>query len=141
MPKCVATPSRKGMKLKTLPVSEKLKILDQMEAGASMQMVCEEFDIKKSTFCDIKKAKEKLHQFASCHDDPNSDGSSGPVSDLATKRIRSLKFSDRVQNSIFGNFTRAFMNLGLALLVSNRSLSSKVKFMIPLSQCHVGHRQ
>lgn len=50
MCKSVAVPNRKGLKLKTLTVSEKFKILDCIDSGASMQMVCEEIGIKRSTF-------------------------------------------------------------------------------------------
>lgn len=40
VPKCnVVLPSRKGLKLKTVPVSEKLKILDRIESGASTHIV------------------------------------------------------------------------------------------------------
>ena len=48
----------------TLAISEKLKILERIKNGVSMPIVCEEFSIKKSTFYDIKKAKEKICRFA-----------------------------------------------------------------------------
>ena len=51
MPKTPAMPSgRKGMKLKTLPIREKVKILDRIDSGASMQMVSKEFQKKCSKF-------------------------------------------------------------------------------------------
>ena len=90
MPKTVQAPSRKGMKLKTLPVSEKLKILDRIESGASMHMVCEEFDIKKSTFYDIRKAKDKLRSFSLAREDPENKSGSGS----STRRIRAIKYSE-----------------------------------------------
>ncbi|KAG0717344.1 putative inorganic phosphate cotransporter [Chionoecetes opilio] len=43
--------SRKGMKLKSLSLQEKVKVLARMDAGASMRAICAEFDIKSSTFC------------------------------------------------------------------------------------------
>ncbi|KAG0711888.1 hypothetical protein GWK47_019634 [Chionoecetes opilio] len=42
--------SRKGMKLKSLSLQEKVKVLARMDAGASMRAICAEFDIKSSTF-------------------------------------------------------------------------------------------
>lgn len=52
-------------------------------------MVCEEFGIKESTFCEICKAKDKLCSFPLICDDPNSsqDGS-------ASKRMRKMKYSE-----------------------------------------------
>ena len=51
--------SSKGMKLKTLPITEKLKVIDRIESRLSMHVVCEEFGIKKSTYYDFKKNKKK----------------------------------------------------------------------------------
>ncbi|KAG0694545.1 hypothetical protein GWK47_027191 [Chionoecetes opilio] len=42
--------SRKGMKLKSLSLQEKVKVLAGMDAGASMRAICAEFDIKSSRF-------------------------------------------------------------------------------------------
>ncbi|KAG0730350.1 putative OPA3-like protein CG13603 [Chionoecetes opilio] len=42
--------SRKGMKLKSLSLQERVKVLARMDAGASMCAICAEFDIKSSTF-------------------------------------------------------------------------------------------
>ena len=72
MPKAVSVPSRKGQKIKAVSISEKLKILDRIYSGVSMPIVCEEFGIKKSTFYDIKKAKDKLRSFALSREDSQS---------------------------------------------------------------------
>ena len=65
--------TRKGMKLRTLPISEKVKILDRIDKEASMQMVCEEFGIKHSTFYDIKKARDKIKSFSLNMKDPGNN--------------------------------------------------------------------
>ena len=59
----VSASSRKGIKLKTLSITEKLKAIDRIESGASMHMVCEEFGIKKTTYYDLKKSKEKIRAY------------------------------------------------------------------------------
>ena len=51
--------SSKGMKLKTLPITEKLKVIDRTESRLSMHVVCEEFGIKKSTYYDFKNKNKK----------------------------------------------------------------------------------
>ena len=51
---------RKGMKLKSLSLQDKLKVLARIDAGASMRSVCAEFDIKSSTFYDIKNVYPHL---------------------------------------------------------------------------------
>ena len=56
--------SRKGMKLKTLSIPEKMKVLDAMDAGVGMRHVCDQFGIKSSTFYDIKKARDKIKKRA-----------------------------------------------------------------------------
>ena len=50
-------------------------------------MVCEEFQIKKSTFYDIKKAKEKIRKFALSREE-------GWEKSKPTKRIKSLKYDE-----------------------------------------------
>lgn len=82
-----ARASRKGMKLKTLSINDKRKLLDRVDAGASMRMMCEEFDIKTSTFYDIKKNKEKIRRHSLTLDDPGS-------STKQKKRIRAVKHVD-----------------------------------------------
>ena len=85
MPK--ASTSRKGEKHRTLAISEKLKILERIENGVSMPVVCEEFSIKKSTFYDIKKAKEKIRRFALSREE-------GWEKKKPTKRIKGLKYDE-----------------------------------------------
>ena len=84
--KSVARPSRLGWKLKTLPVSEKLKILDDIEAGCSMLIAFERYGIKKSTFYDIRRDKQKIRDFASAR---GVQPGKTPI-----KRIRTLKHED-----------------------------------------------
>ena len=85
MPK--ASTSCKGEKHRTLAISEKLKILERIENGVSMPVVCEEFSIKKSTFYDIKKAKEKIRRFALSREE-------GWEKKQPTKRIKGLKYNE-----------------------------------------------
>lgn len=54
--------TRKGMKLKYLSLEDKLKVLERVDSGATMQMVCVEFGVKPSTFYDIKKNRDKIRQ-------------------------------------------------------------------------------
>lgn len=53
---------KKGMKLKTLSLEDKLRVLDQVDACTSVQMVYAEFDLKTSTSCDIKKNRDRIQQ-------------------------------------------------------------------------------
>ena len=86
MPKVVQ--SRKGLKLKNLPVSEKLKLLDDVDAGHSMLVLCEKYDIKKRTFYDIRRDKAKLRSYAAAR-----DGDDGKKKNLV-KRIKALKYEE-----------------------------------------------
>ncbi|XP_063848225.1 uncharacterized protein LOC135093183 isoform X3 [Scylla paramamosain] len=54
--------TRKGIKLKYLSLEDKLKVLERVDSGATMQMVCVEFGVKPSTFYDIKKNRDKIRQ-------------------------------------------------------------------------------
>ena len=79
--------SRRGIKLKTLTIPEKMKVLDAIDAGVGMRHVCERFDIKPSTFYDIKKAREKIRKRASELEDAGG-------SKHVPKRIKLAKYSD-----------------------------------------------
>ena len=46
---------RNCMKLKSLMIPEKVKVLDAIDAGVGVRQVCKRFGIKSSTFYDIKK--------------------------------------------------------------------------------------
>lgn len=50
------------MKLKYLSLEDKLKVLERVDSGATMQTVCIEFGVKPSTFYDIKKNRDKIRQ-------------------------------------------------------------------------------
>lgn len=52
-------------KHKTLLLKEKCKILNCLDEGKTIRQVAEQFNIPKSTICDIKKNKEKIRQFVS----------------------------------------------------------------------------
>ena len=86
--KAFARPYRKGMKLKTLSISDKLKVLDDIEAGVSMHIVCERYGIKKSTFYDIRRDKAKIRGFADARED-GPDSKKNPV-----RRIKGLRYED-----------------------------------------------
>ena len=75
------------MKLKTLSIPEKMKVLDAMDAGVGMRHVCEQFGIKSSTFYDIKKARDKIKKRASELEDAGG-------SKKVPKRIKSAKYAD-----------------------------------------------
>ncbi|XP_061435539.1 uncharacterized protein LOC133360736 isoform X8 [Lethenteron reissneri] len=79
--------SRKGLKYKSLSLRDKSKVLDRIDAGVPMRMVCEEFDIKSSTFYDIKKGREKIRKHALTLEDPSG-------SKRVQKRIKATKFVD-----------------------------------------------
>ena len=79
--------SRKGMKLKSLSIPEKVKVLDAIDAGVGMRQVCERFDIKPSTFYDIKKAREKIKKRAAELEDAGG-------SKRVPKRVKLAKYSD-----------------------------------------------
>ena len=81
--KSVAKHSRLGSKLKTITVEEKLKILNDIDAGLSMPIVCERYGIKKSTFYDIRRDKQKIRDFA--------EARGGKAS---VKKIKTLKLAD-----------------------------------------------
>ena len=80
--KSVAKQSRLGSKVKTISIEEKLKILDDIDAGLSMPIVCECYAIKKSTFYDIRRDKQKIRDFAAAR---------GKAS---VKRMKTLKHGD-----------------------------------------------
>ncbi|KAG7161901.1 Tigger transposable element-derived protein 7-like 46, partial [Homarus americanus] len=44
----------------TLSVNQKLELIRKLVAGASVSRVCDEYDVKKQTVSDIRKAKDKL---------------------------------------------------------------------------------
>ncbi|XP_013787899.1 tigger transposable element-derived protein 7-like [Limulus polyphemus] len=78
---------RKGLKLKSLSLKEKIKVLERMDVGASMHNVCEEFGIKTSTFSDIKKSGYKIKVHALSLEDSSS-------SNKTQKRINPAKYSN-----------------------------------------------
>ena len=69
--------SRKGIKVKSLSLQEKVKVLARIDAGASLGAVCAEFDIKSNTFYDIKKNKEKIRGHAHTLDDTSTSNTPG----------------------------------------------------------------
>lgn len=72
------------MKLKTLTLAEKMKLLDRVDAGATMKKICEEFDLRPSTFYDIKKNREKIREHSLSLKEANSTRNS-------LKRIKVMK--------------------------------------------------
>ncbi|XP_076048822.1 uncharacterized protein LOC143029777 isoform X2 [Oratosquilla oratoria] len=48
----------------TLTLAQKLEIVKKLEVGASVKHICEEYGIKKQTVSDIRRAKDKLNEFA-----------------------------------------------------------------------------
>ena len=79
--------SRKGLKLKTLTIPEKAKVLDAIDDGMGMRHICERFALKPSTFYDIKKAREKIRKRASELEDAGG-------SKKVPRRIKSAKYAD-----------------------------------------------
>ncbi|KAG7160673.1 Tigger transposable element-derived protein 7-like 27, partial [Homarus americanus] len=75
------------MKLKSLSLEEKNKVLDRVDAGESMRLVCEEFGIKSSTFYDIKKSRDKIRKYSLSLEDPGR-------SKKVQKRIKPTMFVD-----------------------------------------------
>ncbi|KAK3857973.1 hypothetical protein Pcinc_035807 [Petrolisthes cinctipes] len=59
-----APKSRKGIKLKILSLQDKLRLLLRVDEGASMLEICAEFEMKPSTFYDIKRNKDKIRSHA-----------------------------------------------------------------------------
>lgn len=57
--------SAKKRKHVTLILSEKCKILDNIETGKSVRQVAEIFKVSKSTVFDIKANKKKIRKFVS----------------------------------------------------------------------------
>ncbi|KAK4322487.1 hypothetical protein Pmani_006826 [Petrolisthes manimaculis] len=47
-----------------LSIADKLELLKKLEAGASVSRVCEIYGVKKQTVSDIRKAKDKLRNYA-----------------------------------------------------------------------------
>ena len=48
----------------TLTVSQKLRIIDRLDSGETAAIIMSEFSIGRSTVSDIRKAKDKLREFA-----------------------------------------------------------------------------
>ncbi|KAK4315709.1 hypothetical protein Pmani_013077 [Petrolisthes manimaculis] len=59
-----APKSRKGIKLKILSLEDKLRLLLRVDAGASKQEICDEFEVKPTTFYDIQRNKDKIRSHA-----------------------------------------------------------------------------
>ena len=78
---------RKGLKLKSLTIPEKAKVLDAIDAGVGMRKVCARFDIKPSTFYDIKKGREKIRKKAASLEDVAN-------AKKVPKRFKAAKFAD-----------------------------------------------
>ncbi|KAG0696644.1 tRNA pseudouridine(38/39) synthase [Chionoecetes opilio] len=67
---------RKGMKLKSLSLQEKVKVLARMDAGASMRAICAEFDIKSSSFYPFTERQTKGFTDSISWVTPNSSSNS-----------------------------------------------------------------
>ncbi|KAG0715591.1 Nitric oxide-associated protein 1 [Chionoecetes opilio] len=63
------------MKLKSLSLQEKVKVLARMDAGASMRTICAEFDIKSSTFYPFTaQSRQQQQHHEACEVDINTKG-------------------------------------------------------------------
>ena len=51
--------NRKGMKLKTLSLQSKVKLIEAMENGAHWKQVAQQFKVGKTTIYDHQKAKDR----------------------------------------------------------------------------------
>ena len=62
-----------------LSVVQKLELIENIENGASVGGVCEQYGVKKQTVSDIRKSKEKLMNFAASYCVDASSSKSGKV--------------------------------------------------------------
>ena len=62
-----------------LSVVQKLKLIKNIENGASVAGVCKQYGVKKQLVCDIRKSKEKLMKYAALYCVDASSSQSGKV--------------------------------------------------------------
>ena len=86
-----ATDKRKRVLL-TIP--QKIEVIRKLENGASVGQVCEEYNIKKQTVSDIRKAKGKLTEYFLKYE--VNEGSSKGKKDSQSKTRKKMRVAKQV---------------------------------------------